>query len=412
MAGRSVYRFSTQDECTTLFEYAKMKTDYVQSDVRSKKHGPIEITPIQQMFSSCVGAVITSFMVTPLDVVKIRLQAQQQPLKQGSCFIYHNGLMDCLCLCSRCNNGSPMQAAFKADPWYYRPSKFSGTLTCDLHGYRTAATDEGYLYLERTIQLNGTMDAFVKIARTEGITSLWSGLPPTLIMSIPATVFYFTAYEHLKHHMGYQENNPATKYVPMIAGSAARVGTVFLVSPLELVRTKMQSQQLSYRDLGRAVHSSVKHGGLLSLWRGVGPTLLRDVPFSSIYWFSYEYVKLAQLQQQGNEEVTFLQSFIAGATAGTLAAFVTLPFDVVKTQRQIQLGQMEMVKNQKFVTTYSLISELYRTKGVTALFTGLVPRISKVAPACAIMISSYEYFKAFFKHHNAAKAQLVVKEWS
>jgi len=42
----------------------------------------------------------------------------------------------------------------------------------------------------------------------------------------------------------------------------------------------MQSQQLSYRDLGRAVCSSVKHGGILSLWRGVGPTLLRDVPFS------------------------------------------------------------------------------------------------------------------------------------
>ena len=41
--------------------------------------------------------------------------------------------------------------------------------------------------------------------------------------------------------------------------------------------------------------------------------------FSAIYWFSYEYVKLAQLQQQGNDEVTFFQSFIAGATAGTVS---------------------------------------------------------------------------------------------
>ena len=41
-------------------------------------------------------------------------------------------------------------------------------------------------------------------------------------MSIPATVFYFTAYEHLKHYMGYCEDNPATQYVPMLAGSAAR----------------------------------------------------------------------------------------------------------------------------------------------------------------------------------------------
>ncbi|KAK2141555.1 hypothetical protein LSH36_1082g00031 [Paralvinella palmiformis] len=393
-------------------ESSEMKTDYARNDAKPKKHGPIEITPVQQMFSSCFGAVITSFIVTPLDVVKIRLQAQQQPLKQGKCFIYHNGLMDCLCLCSRCNSGSPMQATVKTDPWYYRPSKFSGTLSCELHSYKTAATEDGYIYLERTLHLNGTMDAFAKIAKSEGITSLWSGLPPTLIMSIPATVFYFTAYEHLKHYMGYCEDNPATQYVPMLAGSAARVGTVYLVSPLELIRTKMQSQQLSYRDLGRAVCSSVKHGGILSLWRGVGPTLLRDVPFSSIYWFSYEYVKLAQLRHQGNEEVTFLQSFIAGATAGTIAAFVTLPFDVVKTQRQIELGQTEVVKNKKFISTYRLISELYKSKGVPALFTGLVPRVSKVAPACAIMISSYEYFKAFFKRHNAAKAQLAVKDWS
>jgi len=85
-----------------------------------------------------VGFFLSLFAVTPLDVVKIRLQAQQQPLKQGKCFIYHNGLMDCLCLCSRCNSGSPMQATVKTDPWYYRPSKFSGTLVCETF-------DDGYI---------------------------------------------------------------------------------------------------------------------------------------------------------------------------------------------------------------------------------------------------------------------------
>ncbi len=34
-------------------------------------------------------------------------------------------------------------------------------------------------------------------------------------------------------------------------------------------------------------------------------------------------------------------------------------------------------------------------------FSGLTPRIVKVAPACAIMISTYEAFKQFFRRQNA-----------
>lgn len=34
--------------------------------------------------------------------------------------------------------------------------------------------------------------------------------------------------------------------VPLLAGMAARVFSVTVVSPLELIRTKMQSQKLSY----------------------------------------------------------------------------------------------------------------------------------------------------------------------
>ena len=35
--------------------------------------------------------------VTPLDVVKTRLQSQQKPPPRGSCLIYYNGLMDHMC---------------------------------------------------------------------------------------------------------------------------------------------------------------------------------------------------------------------------------------------------------------------------------------------------------------------------
>ena len=41
-------------------------------------------------------------------------------------------------------------------------------------------------------------------------------------MAVPATVFYFTVYDQLKYGMGYREGDPSTRYIPVIAGSAAR----------------------------------------------------------------------------------------------------------------------------------------------------------------------------------------------
>ena len=76
-----------------------------------------------------------------MDVVKIRLQAQQQPLTKGSCFIYCNGLMDHLQVCrdgSYCRaNGNGAGVKYELPPshkefWYRRPGQFTGTMVCKL----------------------------------------------------------------------------------------------------------------------------------------------------------------------------------------------------------------------------------------------------------------------------------------
>lgn len=123
---------------------------------------------------------------------------------------------------------------------------------------------------------NRKQDAFFKIGRHEGISSLWSGLSPTLILAVPATICYFVSYEgtrlfmkdfYLKNHPGkttlpFNHSSICFNFIfslfgisgeteqpfsiPLLAGMAARVFSVSIVSPLELIRTKMQSQKLSY----------------------------------------------------------------------------------------------------------------------------------------------------------------------
>ncbi|XP_017650955.1 solute carrier family 25 member 40 isoform X4 [Nannospalax galili] len=263
-----------------------------------------KVTPLQQMLASCTGAILTSLMVTPLDVVKIRLQAQNNPFPKGKCFVYSNGLMDHMCVCE--------DGGKKA--WYKKPGNFQGTL-----------------------------DAFLKILRNEGIKSLWSGLPPTLVMAIPATVIYFTCYEQLTALLKAKLGENETR-IPIVAGIVAR----------------------------------------------------------SMYWYNFEVLKKWLCEKSGLYEPTFMINFASGALSGSFAAVATLPFDVVKTQKQTQLWTYENCKISVplHMSTWTIMKNIVAKNGLSGLFTGLIPRLVKIAPACAIMISTYEFGKAFFQKQN------------
>ncbi|XP_027196757.2 mitochondrial glutathione transporter SLC25A40-like isoform X2 [Dermatophagoides pteronyssinus] len=361
------------------------------STINKTKLSDVKITPVQQMISSCTGSFLTSILVTPLDVVKIRLQAQQKEFMKNKCFVYCNGLMDhvCYCLTNGGNNNNNNNSKFNDkqihDLWYRRPNYF-----------------------------NGTMDGLIKIARHEGITSLWSGLPPTLIMAVPATVMYFTIYDQLrdrlrkKFQQQTQIDSLGNLLIPAMAGGSARMVAATVISPLEMIRTKMQSQKLSYHEIHLAIRKLIRSEGIFRLWNGLNATLLRDVPFSIIYWLNYENIKHFLLINVNNQidvdDFDFGISFFSGAISGSIAATITLPFDVVKTHRQIELGnQLINDNNNSSKKTKDILKKIYQEHGYRGLFTGIVPRLIRVAPACAIMISSYEAGKNFFRRYNYSK---------
>ncbi|XP_019561020.3 probable mitochondrial glutathione transporter SLC25A40 [Aedes albopictus] len=334
------------------------------------------IRPYQQILSSCSGALVTSLFMTPLDVVKTRLQAQQKMMLSNKCYLYCNGLMDHLCPCGP-----------------------NGTAT----------------FAKPKLHFTGTVDAFVKISHHEGVKSLWSGLSPTLVLALPTTVIYFVAYEQFRLRLKevYLRNRDKSTelpfWLPLVAGASARVMAVTIVNPLELIRTKMQSEKLSYTEVGRGFRSMLKMQGILGLWKGFFPTILRDVPFSGIYWTTYEtYKKHFNVTQP-----SFGFSFVGGAISGGVAAFITVPFDVVKTHQQIEFGEKflyaengEKRKNPpKSSGTFETMRNIYVRNGIKGLFAGLTPRLVKVAPACAIMIASFEYGKNFFYNYNVARYQ-------
>lgn len=288
----------------------------------------------QRTISAAWGASMTSLLMTPLDVVKVKMQAASR-LQKGK-------------------------------------STISGK----------------------------TLEGIWKIARTEGPLELWRGLGPTMAMAVPNTVAYFVAYESMKDLLQNDTFGPQiSTYSPMISGSVARIVAVSLISPIELLRTQMQVHSRPLPQALMALHRTVKDGaGISALYRGLQPTLWRDVPFSALYWTLYEKLSKPILSsiliRNYQEEVDWLSSsvsFLAGGLSGAVSAAVTTPFDVAKTQRQ-----MDFLHGNRPLSVWTHLHDIYNSQGIKGLFRGIIPRVGKVAPACAIMIGSYEFGKRHF----------------
>ncbi|KAJ2442403.1 Carrier protein, mitochondrial, partial [Coemansia sp. RSA 2337] len=248
-------------------------------------------------------------------------------------------------------------------------------------------------------RIRGTLAGMRHIARTEGLRTLWRGLSPTLVASGPSTVIYFVGYDYLRQWMGKQMRKHdalATyeKYASLFAGCIARTAAASAISPIELVRTRMQSSAThDFATVMRGISTEINNGGLRTLWRGLVPTLWRDVPFSAVYWFGYEQwkervyepmfatmdVPLGASYGELKSDVLarLATAFCSGASSGIVAATLTNPFDVAKTRRQIERHASPKSNTVQHTTLTQVVRHIVATEGVRGLYAGLAPRLMK-----------------------------------
>lgn len=402
---------------------------------------------LPRLIAGSIGSIAVALAVTPLEVVKVRQQAIRAapsplpPPKISLCsrgcgtFILSNGLMECVL---------PKSIV----PYF----DAKGQLT----QVAAAATKQA---MAKPSPL-GTFAHVRRIFLQEGFAGIYAGLAPTLVMSVPNTVLYFTAYDEiaatLRHYHrnhqpqhGTMSNTTTPSWIPLISGSSARTLASIATAPLELIRTRQASlagQSQASSGLYNEFRTMIQEEGAVSLYRGLGPTLWRDAPFSAIYWLVVEKMNELVWNDQNTAistttqyhhhslqppAVAASQAFVNGAIAGMIAAAVTAPFDVVKTRQQIgqtfaATADIVVLPETKTVAipseyltsrchhdgaiaykdaattttrvsfspgTFHVMKQIWRDEGISGLWRGNQTRMIKVAPACAIMISCYEFGK-------------------
>ncbi|KAF2086216.1 mitochondrial carrier [Saccharata proteae CBS 121410] len=413
---------------------------------------PMDISISQKMLSAVSGSILTSLLVTPLDVVRVRLQSQQHPPKPS--------------------NPKPAARTIPALGTLSSPTTFSnlppnlGTVACCREVFwvnnnasycvagpalspspSTTPTSAASCAAQESQRktFTSTFDGLRKIAQNEGPRTLWRGLSPTLLMAVPANVIYFAGYDWLRTSPASPiKDRISDATAPLIAGSTARVLAAIVVSPIEMFRTRMQAAHTSsgpaghFRETLNGLREMVADTGVRSLWRGLGLTLWRDVPFSAIYWWGYETGRNVLTDVRGraasendrgrgrerrtdpirarsrsrskqNQTDTLVDSFVAGAASGAVAAFVTTPFDVGKTRQQVVKHGNSAAKTAESMlrpeeqSMPRFLIHIFKEQGLSGLFRGWAARCLKVAPACAIMISSYEVGKKMAGRVNRRK---------
>ncbi|KAI0348097.1 mitochondrial carrier [Trametopsis cervina] len=333
-----------------------------------------------KLVAAATGSTVTALTMTPFDVVKTRLQTQPP---------------------------APPKALFPTPPanTCCQPSgvscvrRMSTTALHAVEGDIVCVWDRGVF---RTERVNGFFDAVRHVWRAEGIPGLWKGAGTTLLIGVPSSTLYMLTYDHLLNET-FPSLVPAA-VVPLCAGVTARTLITSVASPLELIRTNLQSTPPSpgtpntLRSTLASIATLTRTHGNIHLWRGLGTTLWRDVPFSGLYWAGYEACK-SRLNRRGYEGAGV--AFASGAISGTNAALLTSPFDVLKTRKQSLLMSGSIGgSGSGTVGTFAVLKEVVRNEGVSALYAGLVPRITKIAPACGIMIACFEGVGRFLRKED------------
>ena len=366
------------------------------------------------------GSILTNILLTPLDVLKVRQQATMSSNLNSTILNqklrHHRGT---LLPCQGCGHYLRNKGGL-IDRFFCAASRFSWSATvattttssstknylqcrshhslcrqCGNHKHSSLCPSTKKKYTTASTltaprsNSNSMHAIFRSVIQKEGAGALWDGLRPALLLSSINVVLYMIAYDELSKDILPNSMGWNAGVSTVVAGGLSRAGAGLIVSPLELIRTQMQSSsELAKKGILRGMKSMVQKDGVLSLYRGYSATMWRDVPFSIIYWYGFEQIKSSIEQGQSKiSDHVFLKSFTAGAGSGTIAAFCTTPFDVIKTRRQVMQG--------KEARTARLLLDICQSEGVSALFSGVAPRVIKVAPACGILIGSYHWVQNF-----------------
>ncbi|CAL8254849.1 unnamed protein product [Gadus morhua 'NCC'] len=255
------------------------------------------------------------------------------------------------------------------------------------------------------------VDCLVKTVRSEGYFGMYRGAAVNLTLVTPEKAIKLAANDFFRHHLS-KDGKGLTVLREMLAGCGAGMCQVVITTPMEMLKIQLQDAGRIAAQRSPGVMSSVKlvvpnpiltrsynvaalprpasamqiarellhTQGIQGLYRGLGATIMRDVPFSVVY-----FPLFAHLNRLGKPSLDqpppFYWAFLSGALAGSTAAVAVNPCDVVKTRLQ---SLSKAGGEETYTGVVDCIRKILQKEGPSAFLKGAGCRALVIAPLFGI----------------------------
>eukprot|EP00271_Cylindrocystis_brebissonii_P013536 TRINITY_DN33429_c0_g1_i1.p1 TRINITY_DN33429_c0_g1~~TRINITY_DN33429_c0_g1_i1.p1 ORF type:complete len:324 (-),score=45.22 TRINITY_DN33429_c0_g1_i1:58-1029(-) len=267
----------------------------------------------------------------------------------------------------------------------------------------------------------GAIDAVRKTIAAEGAGGLYAGIGPPLATVAVFNAVLFTARGQMEALLGKEKGKSLSVGQSFIAGGGAGFAVAFVACPTELVKCRLQAQSamvaqvmpspaaaaaatvgvpagpladaavkvLKYKgpmDVARQVVQS--EGGMLGLFRGFTPTLLREIPGNACMFGAYEATKQVMAGGRDTSSLGRGHLLAAGGVAGAVFWASVYPTDVIKSMIQV-----DDFKNPKYKGMVDAFQKVWASEGAAGLYRGFGPAMARSVPANAACFLAYEVIR-------------------
>ncbi|EFJ22553.1 hypothetical protein SELMODRAFT_443165 [Selaginella moellendorffii] len=252
----------------------------------------------------------------------------------------------------------------------------------------------------------GAIDAVKKTLAAEGSRGLYKGMGAPLATVAVFNAVLFASRGQMESIFRERPGQILTVQQQMLCGAGAGVAVSLVACPTELVKCRLQAQSalaasgaagvatVSYAgpmDVARHVARN-EGGAVVGLYKGLFPTLLREVPGNAAMFGSYEAIKQALAGGKATNTLGQGSLLAAGGAAGAMYWLAVYPADVVKSMIQV-----DDHSNPKFRGTLDAFQKVYRSEGIKGLYRGFGPAMARSVPANAACFLTYELVRSSLK---------------